>query len=103
MRTKWRDITIQKKCEGRGIAGKNTAGAGKLLFFELTRGRAFEDGETRLSGTRDGEWRGKFRGIYRLRGHAAHGLAAPRAGRELGRTGGGAVFEPIAAQAAGRR
>ena len=82
---------------------ENTTEERKLLFFELTGRSAFQHGEARLSGARDGKWRRKFRGIYRGDRDAANGLAAGGAGGEVGRTGGLAMLEAVAAQAAGRR
>ena len=76
-------------------------GGQKLLFFELTTGGAFQHGEARLSGARDGKGCGKFRRIYGLRRDAADALAAGGASGEIGRAGGLPVLKAVAAQATG--
>ena len=45
----------------RQVAIENTNTGGKLLFFELPAGGAFQEGKTGLFGARDGQWRGKLR------------------------------------------
>ena len=94
-------MTIKVGAEEAGLAGKNTVGERKLLFFELTGRRAFQNCEARLSGARDGKWCGKFRGIYNLCRDPADGLPARGARLEFRRLRRRAVLEPIAAQAAG--
>ena len=76
--------------------------ARKLLSFKLAPGGAFQHGETRLSGARDGEGCGKFRGIYGLRRRTPHALSALGARDEIGGAGRLPMLEAGAAKPARR-